>query len=36
MGTALMVASQEGHLEIVKKLIRAGAVINKTNKVGKP
>ena len=30
----LMVASEEGHVEVVKSLIQAGANINHTNKVG--
>ena len=29
-----MVASQNGHVEVVKSLIEAGANINHTNKVG--
>ncbi len=32
--TALILASNEGHLHIVKKLIRAGATVDKQNKVG--
>ncbi len=32
--TALMVASEEGHLHIVKKLIKAGVTVDKQNKVG--
>ena len=30
----LMVASEKGHVEVVKSLIEAGANINHTNKVG--
>ena len=29
-----MAASEEGHVEVVKSLIEAGANINHTNKVG--
>ena len=29
-----MVASNEGHLEVVKTLVGAGANVNQTNKVG--
>ena len=29
-----MVASQKGHIEVVRSLIKAGANINHTNKVG--
>ena len=33
--TPLVIASQEGHLEIVKSLIEAGANVNHTTKVVK-
>ncbi len=32
--TALMVVSEAGHLQIVKKLIKAGATVEQQNKVG--
>ncbi len=32
--TALIVASEYGHLQIVKKLIKAGAMVEQQNKVG--
>ena len=34
-GTPLVAASQNGHLEIMKSLIEAGANVNHTTKVGK-
>ncbi len=34
--TALIVASEGGHLQVVKKLIKAGASIDHQNKVGTP
>ncbi len=32
--TALIVASEQGHLHIVKRLIKAGASVDQQNKVG--